>query len=259
MTIRDENQREPETLERLFREVFDLVDESVEAITDGEVDDELHRMFEAARLSDDDDPEQLLNQGHGGDRNLGELPKSMPAAPRKSYRKPTNTTADGALFIHSAPAALCPHIEWAVGGVLGLPRVHLDWTLQLMERSTHRSEYFWTGPSGTAARLASALKGWQRVRFEVTEEPTGSSEGARYSYTPTLGIFYAIIGIHGDILIPEDRIRHAMALSALGGGDLVNALHALLGRAWDEELEPYRPGDEALVLRLHRDQVSGAG
>jgi len=139
-----------------------------------------------------------------------------------------------------------------VGGVFGTP-VRVDWIPQPIERACYRTEYSWTGPAGTAARLASALKGWQRVRFEVTEEPTSSTEGERYSYTPALGIFYAVTGLHGDILIPEDRIKHAMAMSALGGWDLSDALSALLGRAWDEELEPFRyAGDGAPVRWLHK-------
>ena len=35
----------------------------------------------------------------------------------------------GVLFVHSAPSALCPHVEWAAGGVLGL-RLSLDWIEQ---------------------------------------------------------------------------------------------------------------------------------
>jgi hypothetical protein len=139
-----------------------------------------------------------------------------------------------------------------VGGVFGTP-VRVDWIPQPIERACYRTEYSWTGPAGTAARLASALKGWQRIRFEVTEEATSSTEGGRYSYTPTLGIFYAVTGLHGDIMIPEDRIKHAMAMSALSGRDLSDALSALLGRAWDEELEPFRyAGDGAPVRWLHK-------
>jgi hypothetical protein len=157
----------------------------------------------------------------------------------------------GVLYIHSAPSALCPHIEWAVGGVFSMP-VRLDWLEQPIERASYRTDHTWSGPVGTAARLASALKGWQRVRFEVTEEPTATTEGARYCYTPTLGIFHAVTGLHGDIMVPEDRIRHAMALAALGGGNLVTALDDLLGKAWDSELEPFRyAGDGGPVRWLH--------
>ena len=161
------------------------------------------------------------------------------------------STTRGVLYIHSAPSALCPHIEWAVGGVFGMP-VPVTWTTQPIERSAYRAEHTWTGAVGTAARLASALKGWQKVRFEVTEEPTSTSEGERYSYTPDLGVFHAVTGLHGDILVPEDRIRHALARSAAGGPDLPTALGQLLGQPWDDELEPFRhAGDGAAVRWLH--------
>ena len=31
------------------------------------------------------------------------------------------TMTNGLLFVHSTPSALCPHIEWAAGGILGAP------------------------------------------------------------------------------------------------------------------------------------------
>jgi hypothetical protein len=161
------------------------------------------------------------------------------------------STTRGVLYIHSTPSALCPHIEWAVGGVFGMP-VRLDWIAQPAERASYRTEYSWSGPVGTAARLATSLKGWQRIRFEVTEEPTPATEGERYSYTPDLGIFHATTGLHGDIVVPEDRIKKAMVTAALGGKDLVEALNELLGAPWDAELEPFRyAGDGTPVRWLH--------
>jgi hypothetical protein len=86
----------------------------------------------------------------------------------------------------------------------------------------------------------------------VTEEATSGTEAERYSYTPTLGVFHAITGIHGDIMIPEDRIRHAVLTAQLGGLSLGEALEELLGKAWDCELEPFRyAGDGAPVRWLH--------
>ena len=35
----------------------------------------------------------------------------------------------GVLFVHSATRAMCPHIEWAAGNVLGA-RATFDWTEQ---------------------------------------------------------------------------------------------------------------------------------
>ena len=161
------------------------------------------------------------------------------------------STTRGVLYIHSAPSALCPHIEWAVGGVFGMP-VPMSWTAQPIERAAYRCDYAWSGPVGTAARLASALKGWQKVRFEVTEDATSTSEGERYSYTPGLGVFHAVTGLHGDILVPEDRIKQVVAAAAAGGLDLPSALGRLLGQPWDDELEPFRhAGDGAEVRWLH--------
>nr|WP_246292856.1 DUF3145 domain-containing protein [Naumannella cuiyingiana] len=156
------------------------------------------------------------------------------------------------MFIHSAPSALCPHIEWAVGGALGMP-VSLDWTAQPVERSAYRAEYSWTGPAGSAATLASALQGWQRIRYEVTEEPAAGAEGVRYSYTPALGVFCGAIGQHGDLLVPEDRIKHAVVNDALGRKELLSSLDELLGRPWDDELEPFRhAGADTPVRWLHQ-------
>ena len=158
----------------------------------------------------------------------------------------------GVLFIHSAPAALCPHIEWAIGGVLGAP-ARLDWIPQPIERSAYRTDYTWTGSVGTGARLASALTGWQKLRYEVTEEATTSGEGERYAYTPTLGVFHAVTGMHGDIMIPEDRLKAAVVKASLGDTTLNVEIDKLLGKPWDDELETFRhAGDGAPVRWLHQ-------
>jgi uncharacterized protein DUF3145 len=161
------------------------------------------------------------------------------------------STTRGVLYVHSSPSALCPHVEWAVGGLFGMP-VRLDWIPQPAERAAYRAEYSWLGPVGTAARLASALRGWQRLRFEVTEEARSGSEAERYSYTPSLGVFHAVTGLHGDIMVPEDRLRAAMLTASTGGRNLADSLDELLGRAWDAELEPFRHAGEGAPVRwLH--------
>jgi hypothetical protein len=147
---------------------------------------------------------------------------------------------------------MCPHVEWAAAGVLG-SAPDIAWVPQLAEPGTYRAEVSWQAPAGTAAALASALRGWEQLRFEVTEEPTVTSEGARFSYTPTLGIFHAMTGLHGDVLIPEDRIKAFRVKVALGEVSMDAALDGLLGVAWDAELEPFRhAGDGAPVRWLHQ-------
>ena len=158
----------------------------------------------------------------------------------------------GVVYVHSAPAALCPHVEWAVGGVLGV-RVTLDWTPQPACASAVRAELSWQAEAGTGARLASALRDWSQLRFEVTEEPSPAVEGERWSFTPALGLFHATTGVHGDIVVREDRLRAALARAATDPAtDVVREMHALLGKAWDDELEAFRyAGDGAPVRWLH--------
>jgi hypothetical protein len=86
----------------------------------------------------------------------------------------------------------------------------------------------------------------------VTEEPTGGGEGLRWSYTPRLGVFAAVVGPHGDIMVHEDRLRQAVLADALGRRPLADAVSDLLGAAWDEELEAFRRAAEGAPVRwLH--------
>ena len=68
----------------------------------------------------------------------------------------TRHATRGVLYVHSAPSALCPHIEWATGGVLSAA-ISLEWTPQPAQAGAYRAEYSWSGEAGTAAAIASAL------------------------------------------------------------------------------------------------------
>ncbi|MBA3620151.1 MAG: DUF3145 family protein, partial [Acidothermales bacterium] len=48
----------------------------------------------------------------------------------------------GVLYIHSAAPAVCPHVEWAVAGVLGVS-APLSWTAQPAARGSLRVELSW--------------------------------------------------------------------------------------------------------------------
>jgi hypothetical protein len=187
----------------------------------------------------------------------------------------------GVLHVHSAPPALCPHIEWAVAGLLGVP-VRLCWVDQPASPGTLRAELDWQGRPATAAAITSALAAWNRLRFEVTEEASPGCDAVRFSHTPSLGTFSAVTSANGDILVPESRLRAAMTLAAAGvasrpqgtgqpaarGADTLRDLHGplhpalgssleaelalLIGQPWDDELEPFRhAADGAPVRWLH--------
>jgi hypothetical protein len=181
----------------------------------------------------------------------------------------------GVLHVHCAPPALCPHLEWAVAGVLGVP-VSLSWAEQPAAPGTLRSELLWQSKPGTAGAITSALAAWNMLRFEVTEDASPGCDAVRYSCTPSLGVFSATVAGNGDVLVPEGRLRAAMALAAsarsgsghpaaegeLGslrdlhgprhpalGGSLEAELGLLLGQPWDDELETFRRASEGAPVR----------
>ena len=159
--------------------------------------------------------------------------------------------ARGVVYIHSAPAAICPHAEWAVASVLG-DRVPLSWTAQPASPGQLRADTSWTGEPGTGSRLAAALKAWSMLRFEVTEEPSVNSDGERICHLPGRGIWRASTSANGDIMIGEDRIR-ALLSHGYGAEKLTHELNQLLGADVDAELEPYRrAGDGTPVTWLHQ-------
>ena len=162
-------------------------------------------------------------------------------------------TTRGVVYVHAAPPALCPHVEWAVGAALDA-RVTLDWIPQPAAPGALRAELSWQSEAGTGARIASALRQWAQLRFEVTEEPSPGAEGERWSCTPTLGLFHATTGVHGDIVVREDRLRATLARAATDpAADLMTEMHALLGKVWDDELETFRyAGEGAPVRWLHQ-------
>jgi Protein of unknown function (DUF3145) len=157
----------------------------------------------------------------------------------------------GVLQVHSAPPALCSHIEWAVAGTVGAT-VSMPWVSQPAAPGSVRAELTWKGRPGTAGAITSALAGWNRLRFEVTEEASPGCDAVRYCYTPGLGLFSATTSANGDILVPENRLRAVLAIATGGTSGVERELEKLLGTAWDHELEPFRrAGDGAPVRWLN--------
>ena len=158
----------------------------------------------------------------------------------------------GVVFVHSAPTALCPHIVWALESALG-GRVNLAWTVQPAGPRLVRSELSWTAEAGVGARIASSLRGWDNLRYEVTEEPSPGTDGSRWSHTPSLGIHHTWTSASGDAMVNEDRLRDALRASQGEPMRLQAELDTILGAAWDRELEAFRyAGDGAPVRWLHK-------
>ncbi len=157
----------------------------------------------------------------------------------------------GVVYVHSSPAAVCPHVEWALSAVLD-SRAGLKWTAQPPAPGQLRAICSWAGPVGTGGRLASALRAWPVLRFEVTEDPSEGVDGERFSHVPGLGLWRATTSANGDVVLGEQRLR-ALMTSALDSDRLAADLDSALGAAWDEALEPFRSGGAGCeVTWLHR-------
>jgi hypothetical protein len=155
-------------------------------------------------------------------------------------------SAQGVLYVHSAPPALCSHVEWAVERIVGAP-VSMPWVGQPASPGSLRAELTWQARPGTAGAIASELAGWNRLRFEVTEDSSPGCDGVRHCYTPDLGTFTAVTAANGDVMVPENRLRAAMARG--GQTSLEDELARLLGTAWDNELEPFRRAADGAPVR----------
>ena len=164
----------------------------------------------------------------------------------------TASHARGVLFVHSAPRALCPHIEWAAGRAIDRA-VNFSWADQPVMKGAQRTEFYWEGPTGTGAKIASALRGWEHLRYEVTEDASAGSDGGRWMHTPDLGIFFAQTDTVGNVVIPEDRLRYAMEIAGSNALELHRELRLALGQAWDDELEAFRhASSDSQVVWLHK-------
>ncbi|MEJ3657557.1 DUF3145 domain-containing protein [Actinomycetes bacterium KLBMP 9759] len=158
--------------------------------------------------------------------------------------------ARGVVFVHSSPTAVCPHVEWAISGVLGT-KVSLHWTPQAAVSGQLRTECTWSGAVGSGGAIAGALRAWPMLRFEVTEEPTPGVDGERFCHVPALGLWRGRTSANGDIVIGEDQLRTVIAETPVA--QLPARMNELLGTRWDEALEPLRlAGDGAPVTWLHQ-------
>lgn len=149
----------------------------------------------------------------------------------------------GQLAVLSCPPALCPHVEFAVAGVVGVP-VSLQWAPQPERPGTVCASLEWRGSRGTAGRLASRLGAISALYFDVHESASPGCDPERYSATPELGLHRATLAANGDVVVHEAQLTQLLARTSgpAGAPGLPAALRELLGTAWDEVLEPLRSG-----------------
>lgn len=165
-----------------------------------------------------------------------------------SHRSIASTShVTGFLVIHSAPAALRPHIEWGLQSILG-DWVALEWKSQPKAAGTFRTSLEFRERRGIAAKITTALKAWHYLRFEVREE--SEIGGEFFRFVPELGLHRSRIDELGSIAISEELIIQGLKKS-FDEESLREELEKLLGTAWELALEPFRgvEFEEAIALR----------
>lgn len=152
-------------------------------------------------------------------------------------------STSGQLAILACPPALCPHVEFAVASVVGVP-VSLEWAPQPARIGSVCASLEWRGAAGTAGRLASRLATINGLYFDVVEAATPGCDPERYCGVPELGLHRASLAANGDVVVHEGQLLTLLARTAgpAGAPGLPAAIRELLGTAWDEVLEPLRSG-----------------
>jgi hypothetical protein len=152
----------------------------------------------------------------------------------------------GFLTIHSAPSALRHHIDWAIQGVLG-NWIKPSWNPQPLMPGTFRTQLEFRGAQGAAAEIASSLRSWHYLNFEVIE---GTETGGElFRFTPELGIHRAVVDQSGAVLVNENQLSAILA-NTFDEDSIREEIAAMLGKSWEQELDRFRSVDLQEVPRL---------
>ena len=142
----------------------------------------------------------------------------------------------GALTIHSAPSALRTHIEWALADILGVT-TRGEWTPQMLKAGTYKCTLTWRDRAGVAAAIASALRSWHYLYFEVQEDT--NSGGELFRFTPELGIHHAMTDLTGAVLVSENQINEILR-NSFDEESIRSGIARALGEDWENEIERFR-------------------
>jgi hypothetical protein len=151
-------------------------------------------------------------------------------------------SSTGCLLVHACPASLRAGVENALAAVLP-PHSALAWS---PGDPGLRTALEWSGPVGSAAALAESLRALAAVTFEVTEDPGPGYDGERFSFVPGLGLHHCATNAIGDVVVDENQLAAAVRDSP-NAEALRERLAYLIGRPWDEALEPLRIGAAPLA------------
>ena len=130
------------------------------------------------------------------------------------------------------------HIEWAINQVIGQV-ISFTWVNQPLNPGSKAMEFEYKHHIPIAAKLATALKAWHYIRFEIREVNKNTQDATYYRATPDLGLHQAQLASNGDVVLNENQVNSILK-NSLSYEKLQANLENALGINWDLELEPYR-------------------
>lgn len=142
----------------------------------------------------------------------------------------------GHLTIHSSPSALRHHIDWGIQAVLGT-LVKPTWSPQPLIPGSYRTQIEFRDRQGVAAELASSLRSWHYLNFEIIESTDNGGE--LFRCTPELGIHRAVVDQTGAVILSENQLSTALK-NSFDEESIREAIASLLGGQWDAELDRFR-------------------
>jgi hypothetical protein len=152
----------------------------------------------------------------------------------------------GFLTIHSTPSALRHHIDWAIQAVLG-NWVKPTWSPQPLIPGSYRTRIEFRDRQGAAAELASSLRSWHYLNFEVIEN--SDNGGELFRCTPELGIHRSLVDQTGAVILTENQLGTVLK-NSLDEESIREAIASLLGSSWEQELDRFRSVDLHEIAQL---------
>jgi hypothetical protein len=152
----------------------------------------------------------------------------------------------GFLTIHSTPSALRHHIDWAIQAVLGT-WVKPTWSPQPLIPGSYRTQLEFRDRQGAAAELASSLRSWHYLNFEVIENTDNGGE--LFRCTPELGIHRALVDQTGAVILSENQLDTVLK-NSFDEESIRDAIAGLLGNSWEQELDRFRSADLQEIAHL---------
>jgi hypothetical protein len=152
----------------------------------------------------------------------------------------------GFLTIHSTPSALRHHIDWAIQAILGT-WVKPTWSPQPLIPGSYRTQLEFRDRQGAAAELASSLRSWHYLNFEVIENTDNGGE--LFRCTPELGIHRALVDQTGAVILSENQLDTVLK-NSFDEESIRHAIAGLLGNSWEQELDRFRSADLQEIAHL---------